>query len=184
MSDHEKGPIGKAIDKVMDTAGGTLGAAKAAATTSSGPFVENAAIGDLYEIESARIALQRSRSAEVRAAAEQMILDHTANTHHLLAALEMNETNGTKGPPPQTLDTRRQAMIDHLREAPEDSFDKTYAEQQVMAHEETVALMRSYAGGGDNQQLRSLALSALPVVERHLEHMKMLQQHVGEAARA
>jgi putative membrane protein len=80
------------------------------------------------------------------------------------------------------LDTRRQTMIDHLREAPDDGFDAAYASQQVLAHEETVALMRSYASGGDNPQLRSLAQSALPVIERHLEHMTMLQDNVRSRA--
>jgi putative membrane protein len=181
MSKDNKGTVAHAVDKVMDTAGGMMGAAKAAATTKAATFVENAAIGDLYEIESARLALQRSKQPEVRAAAQQMIADHTANTHHLMAALEMNETRGVPQPP-KALDTRRQTMIDHLREAPDGSFDADYASQQVMAHEETVALMRSYGSGGDNPQLQSLALSALPVVERHLEHMKMLQDRVAKAA--
>lgn len=75
-------------------------------------------------------------------------------------------------------------MIDHLRDAPDDKFDETYAARQVMAHEETVALMRSYAGGGDNPQLRSLAASALPVVERHLEYRTMLRDRVCATARA
>jgi putative membrane protein len=110
-----------------------------------------------------------------------MIVDHTANTHHLLAALEMNETRGVPAPP-QVLDARRSTMIKHLREAPDESFDSTYASQQVMAHEETVALMRSYASAGDNPQLRSLAQSALPVVERHLEHMQMLHDELRKAA--
>jgi len=180
MSEDRKGVIGHAVDKVMDSAGGMLGAAKAAAITTAGAFVENAAIGDRYEIESARLALQRTRSSEVRAAAKRMILDHTANTHHLMAALEMNETRGVPQPPTE-LDTRRQTMIDHLRQAPDDGFDTAYASQQVMAHEETVALMRSYASGGDNPQLRSIAQSALPVVERHLEHMNRLQDQVARA---
>jgi putative membrane protein len=181
MSEDKKSTARHAVDKMMDTAGGMLGAAKAAATTKADTFVENAAIGDLYEIESARLALQRSQTPQVRAAATKMIADHTANTHHLMAAMEMNETQGVARPP-QALDARRQTMIDHLREAPDDSFDSTYAAQQVLAHEETVALMGSYASGGDNPQLRSLAQSALPVVERHLEHMKMLKDGIAKAA--
>jgi putative membrane protein len=181
MSAQDKGMIGHAVDKMIDTVGGAAGAAKAATATSAKTFVENAAIGDRYEIESSRLALERSRSPEVRLAAQQMIADHMANTHHLMAALEMNETIGLPQPP-QALDSRRRTMIDHLRDASEDAFDKTYASQQVMAHEETVALMRSFANGGDNSQLRSLAQSALPVVERHLQHMKMLQDTVKSRA--
>jgi putative membrane protein len=181
MKTKQPGAISQAVDKVMDAAGGMMGAAKAAATTTADAFIENAAIGDLYEIQSARLALQRSQSADVRAAAQRMIVDHTANSHHLMAALEMSETAGTQHPP-LALDTRRQTMMENLQEAPAEAFDETYAKQQVMAHEETAALMRSYASGGDNPQLRSVAQSALPVVERHLEHMEALHQRVKCAA--
>jgi putative membrane protein len=177
MSSEHAGTVGHMVDKAMDTVGGMVGTAKAKIANTAESFVENTAIGDLYEIESSRLALERSQSAEVRAAAKQMIVDHMANTHHLQAALMMNETDGVKAP--AGLDARRQSMIDHLRDAPENAFDSTYAAQQVLAHEETVALMRSYAGGGDNPQLQSLAMSALPVVERHLEHMKTLKQGVA-----
>lgn len=172
-NDSHKGTVGNLVDRAMDTVGGLVGAAGAATPTSADGFVENAAIGDLYEIESSRLALQRSSSAEVRAAAAKMIVDHTANSHHLASALEMNETVGVAAPP-SGLDARRAKMVEHLREAPDDAFDKTYLSQQVLAHEETVALMQTYAKSGENPQLRSLAMSAAPVVERHLKHMQML----------
>ena len=59
---------------------------------------------------------------------------------------------------------------------PDDAFDKTYLDQQVLAHEEAVSLMQSYRYGGDNPQLRSVAAGTAPVVERHLRHMKMLRE--------
>jgi putative membrane protein len=178
MSTEHTGSLGNIVDRTMDAVGGALGTAKASVASSADSFVENAAIGDRYEIEAAAIALERSRSADVRAAAARMIVDHTANTHHLMAALEMNETAGVP-PPPAGLDTRRETMLKHLAEAPNDKFDATYLAQQVLAHEETVALMSQYGESGDNPQLRSLALSGGTVVERHLEHMRMLKDSVG-----
>jgi putative membrane protein len=77
------------------------------------------------------------------------------------------------------LDTRRAAMVKHLVDAPEDAFDNTYVDQQVLAHEETVTLMRTYAESGDNPQLRSVALGTLPVVERHLNHAKMMKSQLA-----
>lgn len=44
-------------------------------------------------------------------------------------------------------------MLQHLSEAPEDAFDKTYLDQQVLAQEEIVSLMESYGEGGANPQL-------------------------------
>ena len=171
------GEIKNTLDKVTDAVGGTAGKMGAAMTDSADSFVEKAAIGDRYEIEAARLALQRSNRQEVKAIASKMIDDHTTSTHHLLAALEMNETRGVAAPP-RTLDTRRQTMLDHLAKAPADAFDSTYLDQQVLAHEETSTLMRSYSGGGDNPQLRSFAAGTLPVVDRHLKKMKQIRSQL------
>ena len=165
------GDMKNMVDKVTDTLGGTVGKVSAATTKSADSFVENAAIGDMYEITAARLALMRSRNPAVQAIATKMIADHTTSTHHPQAALEMKETRGV-APPPRDLDTRRQTMVKHLEDAPADAFDSTYLDQQVPAHEETVSLMRSYSEGGDNPQLRSVAIGTLPVVERHLKHAK------------
>ncbi|QZH74212.1 MAG: DUF4142 domain-containing protein [Erythrobacter sp.] len=169
------GEIRNTVNKLTDSLGGTAGKLSAASTTGADSFVENAAIGDRYEIEAARIALARSGNETVRSVARKMIADHTTSTHHLQAALEMNEAEGVASPP-HSLDSRRQTMLDHLAEAPDDAFDKTYIDQQLLAHEETVSLFRSYAEGGDNAQLRSVALGALPVVERHLNHVQIVRK--------
>lgn len=169
------GKIKNTANKVADMAGGAVGKLNAATTTKADEFVKNAAIGDLYEIEAAKIAMVRSREERVAQIARKMIADHTTSTHHLQAALEMNETRGVE-PPPRALDARRKTMLDHLAKAPQDSFDKTYLDQQVLAHEETVSLMRTYSEGGDNPQLRSVALGALPVVERHLARVKTVRE--------
>jgi putative membrane protein len=169
------GELKHTFDKVTDAIGGTAGKMSASATTSADGFVESAAIGNLYELEAARLAMQRSGSEPIRVFAGKMLLDHTTAMHQMSAALEMNETSGV-APPPTALDTRRETMLKHLVDSPVDDFDATYVDQQVLAHEETVSLMRSYADGGDNAQLRSVALGALPVVERHLHHAKMMKQ--------
>lgn len=174
--DH--GGLKKAVDKVTDTVGGMVGMASAstAGSHSANAFVMNAAIGDMYEREAARIAIERSRSPEIQRFAEQMIEDHTTSTHQLRSALAMNETRGVE-PPPEEPDQRRQGMLDHLREASDDDFDKMYLDQQQMAHQETITLFRGFAESGDNPQLRSVAAGALPGLERHLEHVKRLKGH-------
>src|SRR5690606_31556747 len=122
MKSQRKGGVGQMVEKAVETVGAVAATANAATTTKAESFVGKAAIGDRYEIEASRLALSRSRSPEVRRAAQQMLQDHTANSHHLMAALEMNEAAGVP-PPPQALDSRHQSMIDELSAAPEDSFD-------------------------------------------------------------
>ena len=165
------------INKVTDAIGGTVGKMSAATTTGADTFVRQATIGDAYEIAAGEMALRRSRSEAVRTMAAKMVTDHTTSRHHLQAALQMNETRGV-APPTEMLDERREKMLTHLGEAADEDFDTTYVDQQVLAHQETTSLMRSYAEGGDNPQLRSVALATLPVVERHLKHMEILRSQV------
>lgn len=169
------GEIKNTFDKLADTVGGAAGKMKASGTTHADTFVAEAAIGNLYEIAASSIALTRSASPELQAFARRMIEDHTTATHQMESALETNETRGVAAPE-KGLDARRQSMVKHLKEAPDDAFDETFLDQQVLAHEETVSLMRSYRDEGDNPQLRSVAAGALPVFHRHLDHVKQLRR--------
>src|SRR5690606_16236687 len=70
-------------------AGATAKAAKAAGAAAANGvtaenFVTEAAQGDLFELESSRLALERSDSEEVLAMALKMLDDHTTSTHQLL----------------------------------------------------------------------------------------------------
>jgi putative membrane protein len=165
-----------AFDKLQDAVGGMMGRMSASMVTSANAFVEKAALSDRYEIEAARVAMRRTKSPELMRLAHMMIADHTASTHNLQAALEMNETRGgVIGPPPQ-LDARHRTMIEHLEAAPDDMFDSTYIDQQVLAHEEALSLLVHFRDQGDNPQLRSCAAAFAPVVYRHLQHCKALKQ--------
>ena len=58
-------------------------AALAQTPTSAPGFAEAAAVGDLYEVESSRLATTKASSPEVRRFAEMMIADPTATTEQL-----------------------------------------------------------------------------------------------------
>lgn len=168
------------VDKASDAVGGMVGraSAKTAGSHSAAAFVENASIGDMYEIAAGKLAVRHARSEQVREAALKMIDDHTTSTHQLQSALLMNET-GNALAIPDSIDQRRKTMLDHLEAAPADKFDSTYLDQQVLAHKETVDLMTGYRDSGDNAQLRSFAAGTAPVVERHLRHMERLKAELS-----
>jgi putative membrane protein len=165
-----------AVGKAIDTVGGLAGKTAAALTTRPDAFVHSAAIGDMYEIEAGRIARERGQSSEVRAVAENMIEDHSQSTAKLLQAVA-ESSHVTAADVPAELDMRRQQMLAHLREAPDDRFDRTYIDQQVLAHEETVTLMHHYRREGDCPVLAGFADEVSPTIERHLQHMRLLQSH-------
>jgi len=180
MNEHreQQGTVRQTLNKAQDAVGGVAGRMSAGFTTTADSFVQNAAIGDLYEIASAELALERSSSPEVRAWAVQMIDDHMTSAHQLSAALEMNETRGV-APIPTELDSRRRTMFEHLESVPADKFDAQYLDQQLLAHEETLTLLKTYGRDGDNPQLRSFASGSAPVVARHLSHVKAFRKRAS-----
>lgn len=177
---EKHGTLHRAVDKTSDALGGIIGraAANTAGSASAASFVENAAIGDMYEIAAAKVALQHAQSDSVKAAALKMIADHTTSTHQLRSAMIMNETEGVPALP-DSIDARRKTMLDHLQAAPADKFDATYLDQQILAHKESVDLMNGFKDGGDNAQLRSFAAGTAPVVERHLAAMERLRERIA-----
>ncbi|MDB5662408.1 MAG: hypothetical protein JWM38_744 [Sphingomonas bacterium] len=168
------------VNEAQDAAGAAVGLGSAAAANTADAYVPNAAIGDMYEIESSRLAVEKSQSAGVKAFAQQMITDHTATTAKLKETLASANLAIT---PPTALDARRQGMIDNLKAASAADFDKTYLDQQTAAHREAVTLHSGYAEDGENPALKQLAAATTPKIQHHLEMVQKLDQGGADGAR-
>lgn len=133
-------------------------------------FVTMAAISDMFEIESSKLAEQRADEASKKFAA-QMITDHT-KTSAELKGLAPN----AKVALPNALDSAHQSKLDRLKNLKGADFDKEYDTMQVDAHEDAVSLFQRYADGGDNAELKAWAAKTLPHLKHHLEMAKALQK--------
>ena len=163
---------GAAVNKAEDATGAAVGVASA---NTLGPhdtaaFVSNASQSDMYEIQAAKIAEQRSKNADIRAFAKMMIKDHTAS---MKAMTPLVAAAGQT--PADKLDDRRQGFIDHLNKASDADFDKTYVDQQVAAHGEALDLMTGYAKDGSDAGLKGGAAKTAPTVQMHLDKVKAMQ---------
>jgi putative membrane protein len=135
-------------------------------------FVDNAAAGGIAEIETSRLALEKSQSADIKAFANQMITDHgKAND-------ELAKANDIEVPDTTTLVKQAKEKILEVRD---ESFDAAYANNQVKAHEETIELFKKQANTVTDDktkgatELRAFAQKMLPALEKHLAHAKELQ---------
>lgn len=163
-------------NSVQDAASGAVGAASAATLgrTAQG-FVTGAAMGDRFEIESSRLALQQAQSADLKRYAQTMIDDHTRMSAELKTAAATAEGVTV----PTALDERRQGLLDNLRQTPAGGFDAAYRTQQIASHEEALAFARTYADAGDNAALRAHAVKGAPMIQNHLQ---MVQAMNGEGS--
>jgi len=137
-------------------------------------FVDEASAKGIAEIETAKMALQKGTAEDVRQFAQKMIDDHTRANQQLA---QLAQQKNLEMSDEATLMDKAKAMILKLRDG--ENFDKAYANNQVVAHEQTIEMYRDYLEDGDNADLKQYAESTLPKLEQHLQQAKELQSRHG-----
>lgn len=134
-------------------------------------FFREAASGDMFEVESSRMALDKSSREEVRAFARQMIDDHTLTTRQLA---DVGSPRGF-GLPMRPGITNVE-KLDRLKTLSGASFDRQYVMDQVMAHRDAVRLFQTViaSSNADMVPFQSFAAQTLPKLRLHLQHAEAL----------
>src|SRR3977135_183237 len=128
-------------------------------------FVKEAAISDMFEIDSSKLAQDKGNAPE-KNFASQMITDHTKTTTELKGLVSSGKV---KADLPSALDSSHQSKLDKLRGESGKDFSSDYDSMQVSAHKDAVSLFERYAKGGDNADLKDWAGKTLPRLQHHLE---------------
>lgn len=136
----------------------------ATAPVSTGTYVAQAANSDMYEIQAGELATKNGQSQQVKDFGRMMVTDHTKSSQDM-KALVSRANLGTQ--PPARLDAEHQAMIDRLKAAKGEAFDREYMSQQMEAHRKALALHQGYAQSGDNTELKGFATQVIPVIQKH-----------------
>lgn len=134
-------------------------------------FFREAASGDVFEVESSRMALDKSSREEVRAFARQMIDEHALTTRQL-ADVGANHGFGLPMRPGIT----NIEKLDRLKTLSGPSFDRQYVMDQVMAHRDAVRLFQSVvaSSNADMAPFQGFAVQTLPKLRLHLQHAEAL----------
>lgn len=134
-------------------------------------FVMKAAMSDMFEIASSKIAATKASDAKLKKFASDMVAAHTATTAGLKAAIAKGNVAAT---PPAALDAEHQGMIDKLNAASGADFDALYRSQQMDAHTQALAVHQGYAASGDNAALKAFAADTAPKVKSHLDMLNAM----------
>ena len=145
------------------------GAPAWAADLTAQDFVDRASAAGIAELETARMALEQGRSAEVKNFAEKMIKDHTAANEDLKEIAAEKKLEIADSPDAMN---KAKGMILEMRDG--EDFDQAYARNQVNAHEQAIELYREAAQGVNDEALQAFAKEKLPTLEEHLEMARKL----------
>jgi len=137
-------------------------------------FVDEASAKGIAEIETAKMALDKGTSEDVKQFAKMMIDDHTKANQELAQLAQAKDLEMSDE---ATLMDKAKAMILKLRDG--ENFDEAYANNQVVAHEQTIEMYQDYVEGGENADLKQFAQKTLPKLEEHLKQAKDLQAKHG-----
>jgi putative membrane protein len=125
-----------------------------------------------FQLDSGRLALQRSASDPIRDYAKRMI----AERGEVAVALSRARSEARVGYVPTSRGVRPgyTAVLDRLHTLDGAEFDKSYAQAQLLAQTETVEQVDAYAQSGANADLRRFSEEALPRLQSELENARRI----------
>jgi len=139
-------------------------------------FVSKASVANEFEIESSKLALEKSQNEDVKKFAQSMIDDHTQTGDKLEKTLESSKS---KVQATEELDNKHQKMMDKLQNTASKNFDSQYLAMQKNAHLEAVSIFSAYAKHGKDKALKNFASDTLPALKSHLKHVENVKSNAS-----
>lgn len=154
-----------------------LGAVLIAAASSSAvaqqmdprTFAVKAAQADIFEIEAAKVVLEKGQSDEVKKFAGDMVKDHSRSSHglHEAAAKQGVELPSDMGP-------ELSKKLESLKPLSGPTLDAAYVSTQVSVHTEAVELFDKFSKDGEGGALKGFAERTYPAIRMHLIRVRNL----------
>lgn len=127
-------------------------------------FVREAAMGNLTEIELAKVALQNATMPEVRRFAQHVIDDHRQAQSQLEGiARRMNLYS------PTDLDSFHSQQVQRLSAATSSDFDRQFIDIMIRDHREAIAKFEARAAAPPANETQQFANNLLPKLRHHLQ---------------
>ena len=152
------------------------GTARAEAPLNDPQIATIALAAHQIDIDRGKSALHRSRNAEVRQFAEQMVNDHEAGKKEVLALAKQLGVTPQESAVTQSLKSDAKKAAARLAKEKGAAFDRDYIDTEVAYHQAVIeAVNKVLIPGAQNAQVRSALQNTVPTLEGHLQHAKNVQ---------
>lgn len=136
--------------------------------------LKDMAIANMAEVETGKIALQKSQNAEVKAFAQQMVDDHTKGLDEVKAVAQAKNVTLPSEP-----DAKHKAMAKKLQAMSGEKFDHAYMEMAgVKSHKEAHALVVKTQSSAKDADVKGLAAKLQPTIDQHMGHVEQLASNM------
>jgi putative membrane protein len=139
-------------------------------------YVRDTVTIGLFELASAKLVLQKSKSAEVRKYATTMIAAYNSDSENLNRALAASNFRAAL---PSTLDEEHVALLIQLRASSGVEFETRYIQQQIDAQEFSLEMHQNYAMRGGDSALKRFALDMQTRTARQLDEAQKISYSLG-----
>lgn len=136
----------------------------AAAATSADKFLTEAIQDGRAEIEICRVALRKSRNADVKEFAQRMIKEHS-EINDRVEALAKGKGIALKA----GISAKQKATNEMLSHTPEARFDKAFMDHNVSDHKKDVEDFGKQANEESDAEVKAFAAETLQILKKHLQ---------------
>jgi putative membrane protein len=125
---------------------------------------------NMAEIEAGQLALEKSRSEQVRGFAQQVVDEHSADLQALRA---LAQARGVSLPEEESIRSMSQSVA--LKMLSGRLFDRQYLKRMgISEHQRTLGLLRDALKNTQDPELQALIEKMLPVVQSHLQKARLI----------
>jgi putative membrane protein len=128
------------------------------------------------DIEAGKMAKGKTKNAEVKKFAEQMVTDHTAVNKSAVDLVTKLKVKPEENDTSKSLKKGGDENLANLKGLKGKDFDKAYVDHEVAYHQAVIdALDKTLIPSAQNAELKALLVKVRPAFVAHLEHAQHLQ---------
>jgi len=137
------------------------------------------------DIDAGKLALKKSKNAEVKKFAERMITDHSAVNKAAVDLVTKLKVTPEEGDVSRSLGTGGTDTRAKLEKLEGDAFDRAYVDNEVAYHEAVISVLNSQLiPAASNAELKAALVGVKPAFDAHLEHAKKIQAALASGGSA
>jgi putative membrane protein len=143
----------------------------AALDDASKKFIEDAGKGGMMEVDLGNMAINNASSQAVKDFGKMMVDDHTKLNNELKDVATKKNVSV-----PAAVGEDHKKDMDELSKKTGNDFDKAYVKMMVKDHKEDIDEFKKASQNLTDNDLKTLATNALPVLQKHLDAIQAIQK--------